>query len=184
MSSRRVRTVTPRHGVRLVEEVPAVRPVRHASGDGGRVLALRRSTVLTVAAVAVLGTAGAAAAYWTTTGGPATGSGTTGTASISASAGTASGLYPGATVPVAVTVTNGGPRPVALSTVAVGAVEAAPSAACAAAVTATPLAAGLPTIPAGATTSVNLTVSMNTAAANTCQGAVFTIPVTATGTQR
>lgn len=152
----------------------------------------RLVVVLSVFASIVLIGVVAAWAYFTTTG---SGSGSTGTATtvpVTLSSATATaGLYPGATTSVAVNVSNPNASPIRVSTLALDtsqgtggfAVDGAHSG-CALSVlsftTQTNAGNGW-TIPASSnpTITLNNALAMSTAAANACQGAAFTIYLTA-----
>ena len=142
---------------------------------------------LVVSLVSVVG-AGAATAWWTTSG-AATGSATTGsTVALSARAGTPSGtvLVPGGTAPLVLTVTNPNPVPVV-----VGSVQRDPGRAVV--VTGNVGACVAPPLTVSATTSLTLApgstttvtmpdaVTLDTSVASGCQGATFTVPVTLSG---
>jgi len=159
-----------------------------------------RSLLLTLslAVLSVLG-GGVAYAYWGGSGN-GSGTGTTGTAAaVTLTPGTApSGLYPGGQVDVALAVSNPNLTPVLLSSLALDtgqgtggfAVDAGHSGCAVAALsftTATNGGAGW-TVPAkvgavNGTLSVTLTnaLAMDTAAANACQGASFTVYLAAGG---
>lgn len=180
-----------RHARRGDRAPVAIQP-RHAAPAAAS--SRRPARVLLVAATAgalVVGAAGGAAAYWRVGGSGTSNAATTASAGVtlSASAGTASGLYPGGpSQQVTVTVTNPGSKPVTVTTVTVGAVGSDKSGCSTAQVTATDrtsvvvtVPALLPTVAAGGTGAVALTVTMPSGAATECQAARFTIPVTVTG---
>jgi hypothetical protein len=140
--------------------------------------------LLILAAFSLVGTP--AWAYWTTHG-SGTGSATTGTVSMSLTLVTSIGLAPGIPVIVAVTVNNTSPSGAVTLTslqqngnTTITTSGKGPS--CSAGVV-TFVAGTLPTTPitAGASASINGTVTMSTAAADDCQGATFSIPLTANG---
>lgn len=145
---------------------------------------------LRVACVVALGTVvvaptGPAQAYWTAGSSTATGQATSTVGpTITATAAPATGLYPGATVPLTVTVSNPGDRAVALQSAVLDPVTSGTTG-CAASVTATaPLAASLPTVPAGGSTTVDVTLRMASTAPDTCQGASFAVTAHLTGRQQ
>lgn len=142
---------------------------------------------LVLAAVAV----GTVIAAWVTSGsgpGYAKAQSAAGLTLSDASASTTADLYPGATGSVKVKVTNPNSFPVRITSVAKqtsAAITSDKGAACDASTgltfsDQTGLALDLA---AGATTTVTLAnaISMSNASDNSCQGAVFTIPVTVTG---
>jgi hypothetical protein len=141
----------------------------------------------------VLGVALAASvafAAWTATG---TGSGYTQATTASAlttvdvSASTSPGtLYPGGTSDVKIEISNPNPYPVLVtSVVGSGAITSDKGAACNAStgVSFTDQTGQSIAVPAGATTAVTFSgaAAMTNASDNTCQGAIFTIPVTLSG---
>jgi hypothetical protein len=159
---------------------------RHAAT---RVRHGRRTAVLVAAvAGAVVLPSGIAEAYWRTAG---TGTGSAAGGSIGpllAQTATAAGstLVPGGTGTLVVRVTN--PNPVAVTVTGVGANGPATASGglgtCTSfVVTVKTPTAGLPaTIPAGTTVSLALSDGVElTSAQNGCQGATFSVPVTATG---
>lgn len=104
-----------------------------------------------------------------------------------ASASTTADLYPGATGSVKLKVTNPNPFPVRITSVAkqASAITSDKGAACDAStgVTFSDQTGLALDVAAGATTTLTLAnaISMSNASDNSCQGAVFTIPVNATG---
>jgi hypothetical protein len=137
-----------------------------------------------VAIVLVAG-AGTADAYWSGHGG-GTGSGTSGTIALTASVTTVSGLYPGATVPVTVTLKNtstvGNLSITALSQSGATAIQTAGKGSCSPSV----VSFTVGTLPSGTiapnqTAAATGSVTMTTAAADGCQGTTFSIPLIATG---
>ena len=104
-----------------------------------------------------------------------------------ASASTTADLYPGATGSVKLKVTNPNPFPVRITSVAkqASAITSDKGAACDAStgVTFSDQTGLALDVAAGATTTVTLAnaISMSNASDNSCQGAVFTIPVNVTG---
>jgi hypothetical protein len=140
---------------------------------------------LTVAATAI----GVAIAAWTT-GGSGSGQAQAGTAaSLTISAGTpGSSLYPSGSADVAATIHNPNSYNVQVSSIALGAVsvDAGHSGCNTASVTVTsPQTNGGAgwAVAAGGNTNVDLTgaISMSNAANDSCQGATFTVALTATG---
>ena len=104
-----------------------------------------------------------------------------------ASASTTADLYPGATGSVKLKVTNPNPFPVRITSVAkqASAITSDKGAACDAStgVTFSDQTGLVLDVAAGATTTLTLAnaISMSNASDNSCQGAVFTIPVNVTG---
>jgi hypothetical protein len=104
-----------------------------------------------------------------------------------ASASTTADLYPGATGSVKLRVTNSNPFPVRITSVAkqASAITSDKGAACDAStgVTFSDQTGLTLDVAAGATTTLTLAnaISMSNASDNSCQGAVFTIPVNVTG---
>ena len=102
------------------------------------------------------------------------------------SASTAATLYPGATGDVVVRISNPNPYPVTVTDVAgSGVIDSDTTAACDAStgVTFTDQTGLSVAVPAGGATTVTLSGSaqMDNSSHTTCQGAVFTIPVTLSG---
>jgi hypothetical protein len=105
---------------------------------------------------------------------------------VDVSASTAATLYPGATGDVLVRISNPNPYPVIVTDVAgSGVIDSDTTAACDAAtgVTFSDQTGLNVAVPAGGATTVTLSGSaqMDNSSHNTCQGAVFTIPVTLSG---
>jgi hypothetical protein len=159
------------------------------NGAGSRRRTSRR-LVAAVALVALLAVAGIAVAAWTITG---SGTGYAKAASGSpltlgdATAFTSADLYPGANGSVVLRVTNSNPFPVRITTVSGnGAITSNAGAACTAAtgVTFTDQTGLTHDVAANSTATVTLagSVSMSNSSDNSCQGAVFSIPVTVSGT--
>lgn len=153
-------------------------------------ITIPRKALLAAAGVAAAVLVGVGVAAWQTTG-----SGNVyakaGTASaltlVDASAFTTADLYPGATGTAKLRVTNTNSFPVRITTVAkqtLGVIASDKGAACDASpgVTFTDQTGLALDLAAGATTTFTLsgTVSMTNASDNSCQGAVFTIPVNVT----
>lgn len=150
----------------------------------------KKKRIVIVAALTVAATAiGVAIAAWTT-GGSGSGQAQAGTAqSLTLSAGTPStSLYPGASSDVASTINNPNPYPVHVTSIAFGAVsvDAGHSGCNLSSVT----APGSQTnggngwnVAANGTLPVDLAnaISMDNTANDSCQGATFTVALTATG---
>lgn len=165
------------------------RPLRHARRPVATPRTGRRRIVLStgLAGVLVLGSAGLASAYWRTTGSGGGSSQAAADLALSASSVSASGLYPGASKAVSVTVTATGGTvgsPVTVTGVTPGTATVSgdgagscPGNAVSFAVTST--------LPRTGTGSVvlNGTVSMSSSAANSCQNSTFLIPLTVNGKQ-
>jgi hypothetical protein len=152
---------------------------------------LSRKLLLVLAAVAALVVSGALYAAWST-GGSGNGYAKATTAQSltlsDASASTTADLYPGATGTVKLRVTNPNPFPVRITSVAKqsgGTITSDKGAACNAStgVTFTDQTGLTLDLAAGATSTFTLSgaVSMSNASDNTCQGAIFTIPVDVVG---
>lgn len=151
---------------------------------------LPRKLVFVLAAIVVLVLSSIVLAAWSTSG-SGTGYAKAGTASAlvigDASASTTADLYPGATGSVKLAVTNNNSFPVRVTAVTkqAGAITSDKGAACNAAtgVTFTNQSGLTLDVGANASATFNLpsAVSMTNASDNTCQGAVFSIPVDVTG---
>lgn len=151
---------------------------------------LPRKLVFVLAAIVVLVLSSIVLAAWSTSG-SGTGFAKAGTASAlvigDASASTTADLYPGATGSVKLAVTNNNSFPVRVTAVTkqAGAITSDKGAACNAAtgVTFTNQSGLTLDVGANASATFNLpsAVSMTNASDNTCQGAVFSIPVDVTG---
>jgi hypothetical protein len=150
----------------------------------------RKTTAFGVLAVAVVAASVGIAAWSTGGSGPAYAKAQTASSLglSDASASTSADLYPGATGTVKLRVANPNPFPVRVTAVAKQAATAISSdkgAACNAStgVTFTDQAGLSLDLAAGATQTFTLAgaVSMSNASDNSCQGAVFTIPVDVTG---
>lgn len=152
---------------------------------------LSRKLFFLLAAIATLVATGAVLAAWSTSG---SGSGYAKAGSASsltigdASASTSADLYPGASGTVKLKVTNPNSFPVRITAVAkqaAGSITSDKGAACNAStgVTFTDQSGLTLDLAAGATSTFTLSgaVSMSNASDNTCQGAIFTIPVDVTG---
>jgi hypothetical protein len=148
---------------------------------------LPRKLFFVLAAIGALVVTGILFAAWST-GGSGNGYAKAGTASAltlsDASASTTADLYPGATGSAVVKVTNPNPFPVRITAVskqAAGTITSDKGAACNAStgVTFTNQSGLTLDLAAGATSTFTLSgaVSMSNASDNSCQGAVFTIPV-------
>jgi hypothetical protein len=152
---------------------------------------LSRKLFVVVIALAALVVSGVLYAAWSTTG-SGNGYAKAGTASAltigDASASTTADLYPGGTGAVKLKVTNPNPFAVRVTTVTKqtgGTITSDKGAACNAStgVTFTDQTGLALDVAAGATSTFTLSgaVSMSNASDNTCQGAIFTIPVDVTG---
>jgi hypothetical protein len=152
---------------------------------------LSRKLFFVVVAIAALVVSGVLYAAWSTTG-SGNGYAKAGTASAltigDASASTTADLYPGGTGSVKLKVTNPSPFAVRITTVTKqtgGAITSDKGAACNAStgVTFTDQTGLALDVAANATSTFTLSgaVSMTNASDNTCQGAIFTIPVDVTG---
>jgi hypothetical protein len=153
---------------------------------------LSRKLFVVLAAVAALVVSGVLYAAWNT-GGSGNGYAKATTAQSltigDASASTTADLYPGATGTVKLRVTNPNPFPVRITTVTKqsgGTITSDKGAACNAStgVTFTDQTGLALDLAAGAASTFTLSgaVSMSNASDNTCQGAIFTIPVDVVGT--
>jgi hypothetical protein len=152
---------------------------------------LSRKLFFVVVAIAALVVSGVLYAAWSTTG-SGNGYAKAGTASAltigDASASTTADLYPGGTGSVKLKVTNPNPFGVRITTVTKqtgGTITSDKGAACNAStgVTFTDQTGLALDVAANATSTFTLSgaVSMTNASDNTCQGAIFTIPVDVTG---
>ena len=153
---------------------------------------LSRKFFFLVAAIAALVVSGVLYAAWSTSG-SGNGYAKAGTASAlsigDASASTSADLYPGGTGAVKLKVTNPNPFPVRVTTVTKqtgGTITSDKGAACNASTGVTftdQTGLALDVAGGGATQTFTLSgaVSMSNASDNTCQGAIFTIPVDVTG---
>jgi hypothetical protein len=147
-----------------------------------------RTSVATVATGALLA-AGIAFAAWTATGsgnGYAKAQSVSPLTTVDASASTTAQLYPGGTGDVVITVSNPNSFPVTITAVTGnGTITSDKGAACNAStgVTFTNTSGLSQVAPGSTTTSFTLSgkAAMSSASDNSCQGAVFTIPVTLTG---
>jgi hypothetical protein len=155
-----------------------------------RVFASKKRKFIAVAVLAIAGSVVAAAIAAWTTGGSGSGQAQAGTAaSMTISAGTpSSSLYPTASADVAATISNTNPYKVHVSSIALGAVSVdAGHSSCntgSVSVTSPQTNGGSGwDVPASGSLPVDLTnaISMTNAATDSCQGAVFTVALTATG---
>jgi len=124
---------------------------------------------------------GAALALWTSSG-TGTGSGTTASLTLTGETTTSGLLAPGATSVVHLTLTNPNPGEITIVALTGGTARIAESGSGScdpAAVTFVPRADLTVPVPAGGSVVVDGVVSMSTEAADGCQGATFTVPVTA-----
>lgn len=156
----------------------------------GRIRRFGRRTSIATAATLMVLAGGVAFAAWTATG---TGSGyakaqtVQALTTVDASASTTAQLYPGGTGDVKVTVNNPNSFPVTVTGVSgSGTITSDKGAGCNAAtgVTFTNTTGLLDVVPASSSATITLTAkaAMGSTSDNTCQGAVFTIPITLTGT--
>lgn len=164
------------------------RPLRHARRPAAPPRTGRRRMALStgLAGVLVLGSAGLASAYWRTTG---SGGGSSQAATdlvLSASPVSVTGLYPGASQTVTVTVTASGGtagKPITVTGVTPGTASVTGgSGGCALNAVTFAVTSGLPKTGTGSVV-LNGTVSMSTGAANGCQSSTFLIPLTVNGKQ-
>ncbi|HEV8251145.1 MAG TPA: hypothetical protein VGQ15_14345 [Gaiellaceae bacterium] len=150
----------------------------------------RRKTLLAAGIIALVAAAAVAVAAWQTSGsGPAYAKAqTAATLTLGdASASTSADLYPGATGALTIKITNPNPFPIKITTVALqtgGVVTSNKGPACDASTgvsvsnqTGLAIAVGASTT---STVTVPNAVSMSNASDNSCQGAVFTVPVDVT----
>lgn len=142
------------------------------------------------AAVALLATASlgitatAAWAAWSVTGTAATTAKTATAKALVLAVSPVVGLYPGAAQDVTVTVENQNEFPVTLTSLTLSATTStAPGCAVAGNLTVAPFGAALPTIAAGATSSLVFDdgVTLSVAAPDACQGVTFSLSATANG---
>ena len=152
--------------------------------------ARRVSRLLVAGAIATASvlTGGVAFAWWSTTG-SGSGSATTGTTvALTTSASTPSGtvLVPGGSAPLVITVTNPNAGSVTITSVQLDTSRSVTVSGEAGTCTAPPLTVSATpslVLAGGATTTFTVpnAVTLGSAAANGCQGATFTLPVTLTG---
>jgi hypothetical protein len=142
-----------------------------------------RRALVVLSALLALSVVGVAFASWLATGsGSATARATTAQELTTSTATTAATLYPGATGDAVIRVSNPNPYPVRVTTITGnGAITSDKGAACNAAtgVSFSNQSELSLDVAAGASATFTLTgaVSMNNSSHNSCQGAVFTIPV-------
>lgn len=168
--------------LRSIEEpVPAAprhgrQPVRSARPVG------RVALVAGLSTATVLAGGGVAFAYWSA-GGEGAGSTTVGTVSLSAEPVTASGLYPGASLPVVVTVTATGDGTVQVAAITPNNTEVSvsPEPCDPTAVSFESLGALPQFVTAGTPVEIEGVVTMALTAQDGCQGRTFTIPLTVEG---
>lgn len=134
---------------------------------------------LVVSAGSIVGTGAALAAFTTTA--TTTASVTLPDPSISVTAGTAtaSGLYPGLSVPAHVIVVNDGPAPITVTGIGGSASGAPPS--CPAGDVFVEAPASLPTLSPSTTATLTVGVVMATDASAACQNGIFQVGVTVDG---
>jgi len=149
---------------------------------------ISRKVSVTAVFTGTLLAASVAFAAWTATGsghGYAKASSASALTTIDASALTSAQLYPGATGDVKVTVANPNPYAVRLTSIAGnGAITSDKGAACDASTGVTfPTQTGTFDVPANGQSTFTLTgaVAMSNASDSSCQGAVFSIPLTLSG---
>lgn len=140
----------------------------------------KRSAVVLGAAGAVI-VAGVAYAAWTSTG---AGSGSvTSTTSVNSTIGsdtTGTPLYPGAAKTFTVTINNPNAYPVVVNSISAGSSTATAGGCAAGTVTSAAVNNPGSTIAAGGNAVYTLTATMSGTATDACQGATFTLPLTAT----
>jgi hypothetical protein len=149
----------------------------------------RKRVILVAAAAVLVVAAGVAYAAWTASGGgsgyaKATSAQALGTVDVSAT--TPATLYPGATGDLKLEINNPNPYPVRVTSVTgAGAITSDKGAACNASTGVTFTNQPAVTLDVPASTSATFTlagsVAMSNASDNSCQGAVFTVPVTLSG---
>lgn len=137
-------------------------------------------------AVAATGVAGTAYALWTAGGSGSITAAAATSQDLRAAPATVPGgsLYPGATADATVTVTNPNPYAVTVTSITGGPVTSDKGAACDAATgVAFAPQTGSFTVPAGSSKTFTLpgALSMSNASDTSCQGAVFTVPVSLVG---
>jgi hypothetical protein len=150
-----------------------------------RMSTMQRSAIVALgAALVMVASAGTADAYWKSTG-SGTGTASTSTVTISATVTGVTGLYPGSSVPVTVTLKNtsatAGATILTLTQSGSTTIQTAGKGSC----TASVVSFTLGTLPSGRLSpgqsgNATGTVSMTTAAADGCQGTTFAVPLTAT----
>lgn len=142
----------------------------------------RRLLAAATGTTALLMVGGIAYATWSATGAGAT-TATAGTSSALTVSGTVVGaLAPGSSADLKVTVTNPSVRPVTVRTVVLNGSVGASAPCSTPGVTVTLPGTVSLTVPAGSSADLTLAnaVAMSTASSSNCQGATFTIPLTAT----
>ncbi len=159
---------------------------RHARPRSRRAL-LDTATTAVATVIAVGATSSTAFALWTTTGAGTTSATADRARDLTASPVTVGTnlLYPGATVDAKVTISNPNPWAVTVSTITGGTVASDKGTGCDASTGVTFVdQRGSFTVPASSSVTFALpgAVSMSNASDSSCQGAVFTIPVTLSGT--
>lgn len=149
--------------------------VRHRRGRPSRTGTVARPLLLGAGALlAVLAGGGTALAYYSSPGsGSATA--TVGEPGVSASGSSVSGLRPGASGVVAVTVRNEAPRPYVVTAVRPAPVSR--DASCPASALSVAAPTTLPVIPRNESATIDVTVTMLRSAPDACQGVTFDVPV-------
>ena len=143
----------------------------------------RRLVTAGAGTAALLMASGIAYAAWSQTG-AGTGTAAVGnTAPLTAIATISSTLYPGSSATLTVTVSNPNPRPVTVTSVGLTGPVAASAGCTTPGVTVTLPATVSVTVPAGSNAPVTLanSVAMSTSSSSDCQGATFSIPLSASG---
>jgi hypothetical protein len=143
----------------------------------------RRLVTAGTGTLALLMAGGIAYAAWSQTG-AGTGTAAAGTIAPLGAVGTiGSTLYPGGSATLTVTVSNPNGRPVTVTSVALTGTVTASAGCTTSGVTVSLPATVSVTVPAGGSAPVTLTnaVSMSTSSTSDCQGATFTVPLSATG---
>ncbi|SDP40295.1 hypothetical protein SAMN04489867_2333 [Pedococcus dokdonensis] len=143
----------------------------------------RRLAAAGTGTAAIVMAAGLAYAVWSQTG-AGTGTAAAGTtAPLSAVAAVSDTLYPGGSATLTVTVSNPNQRPVTVTSIDLAGSVAASAGCTTPGVTVTLPASVSVTVPAGGSAPVSFTdaIAMTASSSSDCQGATFTIPVSAKG---
>jgi hypothetical protein len=143
----------------------------------------RRLAAAGTGTVALLLASGIAYAAWSQTGAGTGAAAADTTDPLGALATISSTLYPGSSATLTVTVSNPNPRPVTVTSIDRTGPVAASAGCTTSGVTVSLPATVSVTVPAGGSAPVTLTnaVAMSTSSSSDCQGATFTIPLSATG---
>ncbi len=144
---------------------------------------LRRLTAATTGAVAITLVGGIAYATWSDAGGGAASAKVGTSTAITVAATVGSQLYPGSTADLVVTVSNPNVSAVTVTDLSLDGAVTATGGCTTPGVTVTlPSSVNL-SVPAGGSAPLTLTnaVAMTTSSSSDCQGATFTIPLTASG---